>query len=96
MSRLKWKKHCLTRSLIKRDIEANPEKGSSGGFLGQKEVGALFPKERSVIAIYAEVWRSVGDLLTLGQGYQGLKLQKMSKNSKNSNSNSIIMLSMIG
>jgi hypothetical protein len=82
MSRLKGKKNWLTRSLSKRDTDANPEKGSSGGFLGQKEAGAMFPKSRSVIVLFAKVWGSVGSLLTLGQGRQGLKLQKMSKNSK--------------
>jgi hypothetical protein len=83
MSRLKGKKNWLTRSPSKRDTEANPEKGNSEGVLGQKEVGALLPKARSVIALCAEVWGSAHALLTLGQGRQGLKLQKLSKNSKN-------------
>jgi hypothetical protein len=83
MSRLKGKKNWLTRSLSKRDTEANPEKGSSGEFLGQKEAGSLLPKARSIVALCAEVWGSAGALLTLGQRRQGLKLQKMSENSKN-------------
>jgi hypothetical protein len=51
-----------------------------------KRAGALLPKARSIIALCARVWGSVGTLLTLGQGRQGLKLPKMSKNSKNCNS----------
>jgi hypothetical protein len=34
------------------------------------------PKARRVIALCAKVWESVGALLTLGQGCQGLKTPK--------------------
>ena len=83
MSRLKRKKHWLTRPLSRRDTEEKPRKNNSGGFFGLKEVGALLPKERSVISLCGRLWGSVDALLTLGQGLQGLKLPKMSKNSKN-------------
>jgi hypothetical protein len=48
----------------------------------QKRAGALFPKERSVIALFAKLWGSVGALLTQGQGRQVQKLPEMSKNKK--------------
>jgi hypothetical protein len=41
----------LTRSLSRRHTEENPKQGSSGGFFGQKEAGALFPRARSIVAL---------------------------------------------
>jgi hypothetical protein len=79
----------------KRHRGKNPEKAILEGFW-PKGAGALLPKARSVIALCVRLWGSVGALLTLGQGRQGLKVPKMSKNSKNCNSNSTIMLSVMG
>jgi hypothetical protein len=82
MSRLKGKKHWLTMPLSRRDTEAKPRKNNFGGFFGLKEAGALLPKARSIIALCSRLWGSIGALLTLGQGRQGLKLPKMSRKSK--------------
>jgi hypothetical protein len=82
MSRLKGKKHWLTRLLSREDTEAKPRKSNSGRFFGPKRVGALLPKERRVIALCARLWGRTGALLTLGQGCQGLKPPKMSKKNK--------------
>jgi hypothetical protein len=59
----------------------NPEKkkNNSGRFIGQRRAGALFPKERRVIALCARLLGSVGALLTQGQGRQVQKIPKMSK-----------------
>jgi hypothetical protein len=47
----KRKTNWLTKSLSRRATEANPKKCNCGGFFGQKEAGALFPRENSVIAL---------------------------------------------
>jgi hypothetical protein len=47
-----------------------------------KRGGSLLPKARSIIALCARLRGSVGALLTLGQGRQGLKFLEMSKNQK--------------
>jgi hypothetical protein len=57
----------------------NPEKNNSGRFIGQRRVGALLPKARSIIALCVRLLGSVGALLTQGQGRQVQKLPKMSK-----------------
>ena len=76
------KKDWLTRLPSKRDTKEKPSKNNFGRFIGQRRVGALLPKERSVIALCASLWGSFGALLKLGQGRQGLKLPKMSRNQK--------------
>jgi hypothetical protein len=46
------KEEKLTHKIIQqKNTEANPEKCNCGGFLGQKEAGALLPREKSVIAL---------------------------------------------
>ena len=55
MSRLNRKKRWLTRSLSTRATKVNPEKCNCEGFLGQKEAGALLPREKSVITLYVGI-----------------------------------------
>jgi hypothetical protein len=54
MSRLKREETLTHKVTQQRNIEAKSKKCNFGGFLGQKEAGALLPRERSIIALCAK------------------------------------------
>jgi hypothetical protein len=78
------KEETLTHKVTQQEKHRgkNPEKSNSGRLFGQKRVGALLQRERSVIALCVRHLGSVGTLLTQGQGRQVQKLLKVSKNPK--------------
>jgi hypothetical protein len=51
MSRLKEKKIDSLDHSAEDTQRQNPKQGNSEGFFGQKEAGALLPREKSVIAL---------------------------------------------
>ena len=66
------KEEALTQKVTQQEKHRGKtlKKNNSGRFIGQRRDGALFPKERSIIALCVRLLGRNGTLLTLGQGCQ--------------------------
>jgi hypothetical protein len=78
------KEEALTHKVTQQEKHKGKtlKKNNSGSLFGQKRVGALLSRERSIIVLCVRHSRSVGALLTQGQGYQIQKTPKSVKNPK--------------